>query len=387
MSENPISSRTIRLARWAVAWAFLSNGFVLGCWAPHVPLVQARLGLSHGELSIALLAIAAGALVTMIGAGASIRRFGSTPVARAGAMVYFASLPMAALAPDLELLVAAAALFGAGNGLMDVAMNAHGVAVERRYGRPIMSSLHGMFSLGGLLGAGLGGPVLEVLSPASHSAGVAVVMIVSSWVIMGRMLPAASDSGGGETVFAKPPRAVLGLGALAFLCFLVEGAMIDWAAVFLTTVLGAGVALSGFGYAAFSAAMTVGRMSGDRLRARIGGSILLAGGGALGAVGLTLAIAGGTAWIAVGGFFLLGLGLANVVPILFLAGANQPGTTPAEGIAGVAVLGYLGILGGPPLIGAVAEATSLTVGLGLCVLCCAVVAAGAMGQKVVGSGG
>ncbi|MEK0084274.1 MFS transporter [Benzoatithermus flavus] len=367
---------TLRRARRAVAAVFLVNGIVFGSWAPHIPLVQERLALSPAVLGTALLAIAGGALVAMLASGAVIARFGSAPVTAASTLALCLALPLPVLAPNLPLLVAALACLGAANGLMDVAMNAHGVAVETRLMRPIMSSLHGMYSLGGLIGAGVGALLLEMLPPAAHVLATAGGLLAVALVALPRLLPGRVDVGGeAGPHFVLPSRTTLGLGALCFLVMMSEGSALDWSAAYLRHDLGTGTSFAAAGFAAFSAAMAVGRFGGDRLRQHVGAVALVRGSAFLAAAGLGLALLVGVPVAAVLGFTCMGLGLSNLVPVLFGTAGRLPGQEPGAAIAATASVGYLGFLAGPPLIGLAAQGSSLGVALGLVVLACGLVGA------------
>lgn len=374
MALSEFSPAAVRRARWAVATVFFVNGAIFGSWAPHIPIVQERLGLGPGLLGAALLAIAAGALVTMMLGGVIMGRIGSSRPTQVSTLAFCACFPLAALAPSLGTLIPAFLAFGAANGIMDVAMNAHGVAVERRLGRPVMSSFHGMFSLGGLVGAGAGAVLLGRLDPTTHVLLATGVLMALAVPAVTMMLPGRADVGQSGAGFALPTRTTLGLGALCFLAMMSEGAVLDWSAAYLREDLGAGAGLAATGFAGFSAAMAAARFGGDRLRHRLGavplvrGSVLLAGGG----VGLALLIH--TPLASVIGFACAGLGLANAVPVLYGAAGRLPGELPATAIAAVATTGYLGFLAGPPVIGFAAEVTSLRVALGTLVVACALVA-------------
>ncbi|ABC21981.1 Major facilitator superfamily MFS_1 [Rhodospirillum rubrum ATCC 11170] len=358
-----------RRARGAVGVLFLTNGMALGLWSALIPGVKQGLALSDGRLGIALLAMAIGALVAMPLTGVLVARFGSAMVGRCAALVFFAVLPLPVIAPSLPLLVAALIVLGGANGVLDVAMNAHGVLVEGRLGRPVMSSFHGMFSLGGLIGAGVGGGLLVWAGGPALALGLACVAALAVLAGWGRLLPASADIGSHAGAgFALPRRGTLVLGLLAFAVLMSEGAMLDWSAVHLRESLGAGAALGGAGYAAFSAAMAVGRFSGDALRRRLGSVVLTRGGGVIAAVGLGAGLMVGTPGAMIAGFACAGIGFANMVPVLFGAAGRVPGAAPATSITAVATLGYAGFLVGPPLIGAVAEATRLGQALGLAVL-------------------
>ncbi len=375
MSE--LTTDRLEAARFAVAVIFTVMGCVVGSWAPHIALIAERLTLGPGVLGAVLLAAAVGALVGMPVTGKLISRFGSAPVTRMAAAVMCLSLPLPVLAPNVELLSASLFIFGMSIGITDVAMNAHAVAVEARLARPIMSSLHGMFSVGGLLGAGVTSMALAVMSASSHAL-LAGGLLVATVAIGGRrLLPAAVDAGATGATFVLPRRVHLALGILACLALLTEGAVLDWSAVYLHDRLGAGASQAGWGFAAFSAAMAIGRFVGDKLRRRFGAAKLVRVNGIVTAFGLLLALLVTSPTLAVIGFALAGLGLANVVPVLFGAAGRLPGQAPGASIAAVATLGYLGFIVGPPLIGLVTEIATLQISLGLLVLASTAVAFGA----------
>jgi MFS family permease len=236
-----------------------------------------------------------------------------------------------------------------------------------------MSSFHGMWSLGGLIGAAAGGPLLAVLPPPAHALIVAAALAVLALAVLPHLLPGGVDRGAAGPAFARPHRGTFLLGLLAFLVLMSEGAMLDWSAVHLRADLGTSPALAAAGFAAFSAAMAVGRFAGDRLRQRLGAVTLTRAGALLAAAGLGLGLLLGTPLAAVAGFAAAGLGLSNQVPVLFGAAGRIPDEMPARAIAAVATLGYAGFLAGPPLIGFVAEAATLAQALGLVVLACAIV--------------
>lgn len=369
-----LGARALRRARVATGLVFFANGAVFGSWAPQIPLVQERLGLGPAVLGAALLAIAVGALCAMLVAGTAIARFGSAPVTRLTGILLCLALPLAALAPNLAALIAALAVLGAANGMMDVAMNAHGVAVETRLQRPIMSSLHGLFSLGGLAGAALGAIALAHVTPAVHVliAGPALAVLVL--LVTRYLLPGHVDVADAGPHFVWPSRSALAFGLLAFLVLMSEGAALDWSAAWLRLELGVDPAHAGLAYAAFAGCMAAGRFAGDALRRRVGAAALVRSSALVAALGFALAVLIATPIVAIMGFALAGLGIANTVPVLFGAGGKLPDTVPSAGIAAIASIGYLGFLAGPPLIGLFAELTSLGTALGLLVPACGIVA-------------
>lgn len=348
-------------ARWATVAAFFLNGTVFGVWATQIPLLKNRLDLSPAVLGAALLCLAVGALTAMIASGPLLGRLGSAPVTRVTALLFAGLLPLPSLVPDVGTLCIVLALFGASGGTMDVAMNAQGALVERRMGRPIMSSLHGMWSLGGLAGAGLGGLLLPLMAPAVQAGLVSAGLLVLFLALQGRFLPDRNAGGGGLVL---PDRKTLLLGLLAAMAFMGEGAILDWSAIHLRDDLGAPASIAGMGFGVFCAAMAAGRFSGDRLRHRFGGATLMRAGGLLATAGLgcVLAggiVAGGAPVLAMVGFGLTGIGLSNIVPVLFSTAGSVDSGHPDHAVAAVSTMGYAGVLAGPPLVGFIAEATSL----------------------------
>ena len=364
------STMSVRRARWGIAGVFFVNGATVGSWAPHIPLVKAGLELSPSSLGIALLAMAVGAVVAMPLAGLAIGHWGSARVTRLAGLLFCPSLVLPVMAPSYPLLIVALAVFGALNGAMDVAMNAHGVAVERKYGRPVMSSYHGMWSLGGLTGAGIGALMLAGFPAGVHALTMATVLTLGAIASLSRLLPDTLDKGSAATTLALPQRSTMALGGLAFLALLAEGAILDWGAVYMNVELGTDPARAAIGFAVFSGAMAIGRFAGDALRQRFGAIPMVRVSAALASGGLAIGLLIGTPTSAVIGFACTGFGLANMVPILFGAAGRVPGQTAATGIAAVATMGYAGFLAGPPLLGFVAEATTVAAALGLVALAC-----------------
>jgi MFS family permease len=343
---------------------------VMGTWAAQIPLVEERLGISHSTLGMALFVMAVGALAAMPLTGPLIARFGSAAITRVATPTLLVAFPLVLLAPRLSLLLPAAFCYGAANGVMDVAMNAHGVTVERRYGRPVMSSFHGMWSLGGLSGAGLAALLLRVMPPVAQALLTVGLVLIAAIVALSFLLATAADGGSAGNKIALPNRATLGLGVLCFLCMTAEGAVLDWGALHLRTSLGASLGLAATGFAAFSASMAAGRLTGDWLRGRFGSVLLVRWSAYLAAGGLVIALFAPWAVLAIAGFAMVGLGLANLVPVFFGAAGRIPGQSPGSAIAALATIGYSGFVVGPPFIGVVADATSLQTALCLIVLAC-----------------
>jgi hypothetical protein len=356
-------------ARLAIAAIFFVNGFTFANLIPHIPSLQARLGIGTGLLGLALLGLAAGALVSMPLAGVLVARIGSRTVTLVSAVLLCLLTPLPLLAPDLPVLAAVLVAFGAANGAMDVSMNAHGVAVENRLGRPVMSSLHALYSIGGLVGAGGTVGLLSLgVAPMVQITGAALAGLLVVVVAVARfLLPPAVDIARGGTKFALPHGSLLLLGLMGFGILMTEGAMADWTAVYLRNDLGLDAALAGAGFAVFSLAMAAGRLTGDRLVAATGPAVLVRGGATLAAFGLAGALVFHDPLAALIGFGCVGLGLANIVPILFSAAGRTPGVEPGTAIAAVTTSGYCGFLAGPPLVGFAADQIGLPAALGLLV--------------------
>lgn len=345
----------IRAARTADAVVFFVNGLGLGLWAGHVPALKTLHGLDDAALGLTLLGMALGAVVAMPLTGPAAARYGSRRCTIAAGIVYGVGLGLPFLALGPFALAAAVLLLGGANGAMDVSMNTQASAIERRYGRPIMSSFHAFFSLGGVAGALLAGAFIAALPAGAWGMVPAGLAIAATVLIAGRWLIADSGQGQG---FSLPGRAALGVGLLALLAMMAEGAVLDWSAVFIASATEAAAAVAAMGYAAFSVAMTVGRLTGDCVVRRLGRGRTLGLSATLAALAIMLALSKGTV-VAILGFGLAGLGLANAVPVLFSAGARLPGLAPGVGVAMVATMGYAGFLLGPPLIGVTAETAGL----------------------------
>jgi MFS family permease len=369
----------IRAARRAVTVIFLLNGMLMGSWAARIPAVKERLDLGEAQLGLALGLVAAGALVAMPLSGWMSARGGSRRTTRFAFVACCLAIPLPALAPGYALLLPACLLLGAGNGGLDVAMNAHGVAVERRHESPILSSFHAAFSGGALIGASTGGLAASAgLDVRTHLLGVAIVALAVGLLACRALLPADADHAGGEAagpLLVRPPRALWAVGAIGFCALVCEGATADWSAVYLKESLAATAGAAALAFAAFSATMTLGRAIGDKLTSAWGPEALVRRGGLLSAAALAAALLIGHPIAAIAGFALLGVGIATMVPVVFRAAAEVEGVTPGVGIAAASTLGYFGFLVAPPIIGAVAEVTSLPLALGLLVVLSLVMAA------------
>ena len=366
-------------ARGAVTATFFVNGLLYGSWAARIPAVRDRLDLGAGRLGLALGCIALGSVAAMPVAGRAAARWGSRRVTRVALALFCTATGAVALAPSLAALCALCAALGAAAGALDVAMNAHGVEVERRAGRPLLSSFHAAFSLGGLAGATTGALAAAAgLDVRAHLATAAAASGAVALLWTRRLLPGTADAAPQRSRRGRPaPRRVLALlGALAFACLLCEGAAADWSALYVHRSLGASAGVAALAYAAFSLAMTGGRLAGDRLTGRLGPVGLMRRGALVAALGLGGALLAGAPGAALVGFACLGAGLATVIPAIFRA-AGTAGGQAGPALAAVSTTGYLGFLAGPPLIGALAQATSLPFALAVLPVLAALLALGA----------
>ncbi len=353
----PIDASALRY-RVATRLGFFLPGFAAAAWAPLIPFAKARTGLDNGTLGLVLLAAGIGAIATMPLAGALAERFGCRRVVGAAAALTAACLPLLAFVASVPLLVATLFAFGAGVGAMDVTINIQSVVVEREAGTPLMSGFHGFYSIGGIAGAA-GVTGLLALGAAPLTAGFvcgAVCLALGLAALPGLLAGRAAHQG---PALAFPRGVVWFLGALAFVLFLVEGSVADWSAVFLTSVRRMPQAYAGLGFAAFAAAMTSGRLTGDLFVHRLGGWRVVLIGTLCAAAGFAVAnlVPGWPAALA--GYALVGIGCSNTVPVLYTATGRQTAMPEGQAVSAMSTMGYAGMLAGPALIGLAARATSL----------------------------
>lgn len=343
--------------RLATRLAFLVAGFGIACWAPLVPFAKHRLGIDDASLGLLLLCIGAGSVVAMVATGPASARYGSKPVILGSGILLALVLPTLSVAATPMALGALLLLFGAALGSLDVAMNVHAVEVERAADRPMMSGFHALFSIGGFTGSGLMTLFLSAGVATLPATLVCCALMLVAMLIAGpRLLPAARAEPG--PVFVIPHGIVLLFAAIAMVTFLAEGAMLDWSALLVTQKHLAAPAQAGIGYILFATAMTGGRLLGDAIVIRIGDRRTLMGGGIVAVAGfIVLLIA--PALLALGGFFLIGVGASNIVPVLFRGAGVQTRMPPALAIGAITTLGYAGILVGPAGIGFIAKAVGL----------------------------
>jgi MFS family permease len=367
-------------ARWATAGVFFVNGMGVGTLLPHLPYLRDKLDVSKGVLGLCLLGMTVGALIAMPLTGQVLQRRPSRSVVRAAVVAFPVALAFPLLADTPAVLAVALFAVGVANGTFDVAQNAHGAAIERESGRPIMSSLHAGWSLGGVAGAG--GAALAAaagVDPRVYVACAAGLLLVLGLTFSARMgdarVIALEDEPAGRSV--RPSRGVLLLGLLCIAVMLVEGSMNDWAAIYLREDLGTGADVAAAGFAVFSAGMAVGRLTGDAVVHRVGFERVLRGGSALAAVALGGLLLTGTVPVTMLGLALVGLGVSNGVPLLLSAAGRTAAPGPA--IAAVSTMGYVAFLGGPPFLGFLADAVGLP--WALATMCFAAVLVAALGGR------
>lgn len=340
--------------------AFLITGLGMSAWAPLVPYAKSRLDINEATLGLLVLCLGVGSLLAMPVTGILTGRFGCRRVIVASGLLFTTCLAFLAIAPTVPLMALALLLFGAGLGVNDVAMNVQAVIVEKASGRNMMSGFHGFYSLGGILGAvGVTAMLWTGFSPLWSVMAVMGVIVVLLIACASSLLPYGSTTR--DPLFIRPRGRILFIGSLCFMVFLAEGSVLDWSAVFMTSVRDIDPVKAGLGYAAFSVAMTFGRLTGDRIVKMLGGRRIILWGGLCAAAGFVLLVALPYELTGYLGFVLIGLGASNIVPVLFTAAGNQTVMPVSLAIASVATMGYAGILAGPAMVGLVAQFSSLSV--------------------------
>ena len=362
-----------------------------------MPAIKGGLGLGDGQFAIALLGLEAGAVLGLQFGGLAVPRVGNRRTLTISLAVFACALLGPALAPSLLLLAVSLFVFAALNSVVDVAMNAQGVALQRVMGRPVLSGLHAMHSLGGVLGAGAGALAARLGSaPPQHFLACAVAAVVAGLAAWPLLLPSRSDAreepsedepegaGGLRRWFGGWSLPIFLLGALAFCFTLAEGAGLNWSTVYITESLGGTEALGSVALGVFLGAVTLGRLVGDGLVTRFGAVLVFRAGAVLAGVGFGAALLVDVPAAGLVGVGLLGAGIANALPLAIGAGGNAPGETPATATARVSTLGYLGSFVGPVLVGSLASLSSLPLALGLPVLLVLVAAFGARAVRQAG---
>ena len=337
---------------------FLLAGFSAAAWASLVPVAKAATGVNEGQLGLVLLCLGIGSLLAMPVSGVVSTRHGCRKVLMVCGVALCACLPLLASVQNVFTLAAALFFFGAMIGTFDCVMNIQAVIVERDSKRPLMSGFHGFYSLGGLLGAATTSTIMDLgVSPFATVSSIALAGVLLLMLIRRHVLPYGNPAEGPP--FALPRGEVLFLGMLCMTVFLVEGSMMDWSAVMLTENHGMPVAQAGYGFAAFSLTMTFGRLTGDRIVARVGRRSVVTVGGLLAMGGILLATLVPLWQAALLGYAMVGLGCSNIVPVLFTAVGRQTSMPQSVAVPAMSTLGYAGVLAGPAAIGFIAHHSSL----------------------------
>lgn len=344
----------------AVALVFGYLSVFVGSWFARIPEVKTALGLSEAELGMVLLGMPVGTLLVMPLSGWLVTQWGGGPVAFGTAMLLGGTYLLLPTASNGIVLAGALGIAGMANGTLNVAMNARANVVEETRDVPIMSTCHGFFSLGGMIGAGLGSVTAALALPLEwHFVGLFLIGGAAVAVHRKALLTGPTNREVGPA-FAMPSKALAGLAGLLFCVMVGEGAVSNWSAVYLRKGLGASAGLAGLGYAAFSGAMAVGRLHGDQLIDRFDTGRIVRGGAAIAAVGLGIMVVVAHPVAGIVGFFVQGIGFAVLVPVLYRSAARTPGMAPGSSIAAVATAGYVGLFAGPPSLGLVAEVWGLS---------------------------
>jgi fucose permease len=355
--------------RWATTGVFVVNGAAIGAWVAQIPWVQERFDLSKSAMGLVIVGMAIAVILALPIAGQAIVRHGSERIVWVGGIALALAVNLPVLAPHPILVAVALFVLGAASATQDVAMNSHGVKVEKDLRRPIMSSLHAGWAFGGMAGAAFSAACSALgLDPRVTVAITSVLLLALLYVSASRIGHGSAAAGEETPGFTLPSRGVVLLAVLCLLVMVTEGAMADWGGLYLRQDLGASAAIAALAYSFFTAGMTVGRVAGDWINHRIGAVALLRWGALLTGVPLGAMLLIGQPAVALAGLFLVGLGVANGVPLMFSAAGRQPDTPPGPGIAAVSSMGSLGFLAGPPVIGVLADAISLPWALSILIL-------------------
>jgi HAD superfamily hydrolase (TIGR01509 family) len=346
--------------RWATAGVFFVNGAAIGTWVAQIPWIQERFDLSKSAIGFVILGMSLAVVVALPIAGQAVVRHGSARMTWVGGIATALAVNLVVLAPHPALVAAGLFVLGAASATMDVSMNSHGVGVERDVGRPIMSSLHAGWALGGMAGATFGALMAALGADPRVTVALASLLLLTALAASTRRIGAGSTAEGARTPgFTLPSRGVALLAVLCLLVMLTEGAMADWGGLYLRQELGADAAVAALAFAFFTGGMTVGRLVGDGINHRAGPVRLLRWGALLTGIPLAAMLLIGQPAAALAGLFAIGLGVSNGVPLMFSAAGRQRGSPPGPAIAAVSSMGSLGFLAGPPLIGFAADAISL----------------------------
>lgn len=349
-----------RRARVAVIIFFMLHGLIFASWIVRIPDIKTQLRLSDGELGLALLGAPAGAVAGQFLVGWLLSKYGSKTITVATAIAWCLLFPLLGLTPHMLVLMFVLFLYGLLAGGFDVAMNAQAATVEKLYGRPIMASFHGTWSVASLIAASIGGFLAGHAVPVElHFLAVSLLVLAVIGFAQRDLVSEERPIAAERHSFALVPRALLPLGMIAFCVLLFEGAVGDWSAVYLRETLGSPPTEAAAAFVVFNLLMTAGRLTGDNLTLRLGPATMVRGGGLLALSGLLIFVLSPPPLLAIFGCALIGAGLACTFPLVISAAARNTGTSPGRAISSMATVGYAGNLLGPPLIGGLAELLSL----------------------------
>jgi MFS family permease len=354
------------LNRIAVKIAFFLNGFIYANWVSRLPRIQELYDADNGTIGVVLLSMSLGAVAAMPFTGWAIIKNGSRRITLISLFGYCLFVPLIPLMGSIPLVVALYLLMGILTGMLDVAMNAQAVMIERAYNKPIMTSFHALFSVGMALGAWCGALFADLeYTLSAHLSIIVVVSIAAAFWVSRNLIhdkPQKHLTTEGP-LFRMPNKAMVGVGIIAFCCMMGEGAMSDWTVNYMENIALASEALAPIALSGFATAMTLGRIFGDKVRGRYGDTRLIIGGGLISTIGLVIALLFPLPYVAIAGFFLVGVGLATIVPIAYSIAGNARDLPSGVGLAMVTTVGYSGFLFGPPIIGFVADSYNLRAGL------------------------
>jgi MFS family permease len=354
------------LHRIAVKIAFFINGFLFANWVARLPRIQELYGADDGVIGIVLLAASIGAVGAMPFTGWVIIKNGSRSITLLAAFLYCLVVPLISLAPGIIGLSILFFLMGIVTGMLDVSMNAQAILVEREYNRSIITSFHALFSIGMMLGAGSAALFINMgFDLTRHlmivgSASLVAVGWMSRNLIHDKPDPSTKPEG---PLFRLPNQSLISIGIITFCCMIGEGSVSDWSVNYMENIVGASKTIAPIALSAFATSMTVGRIFGDRIRTWLGDKKIIVGGGIISVTGIALAIFFPEPYVAIAGFFLVGLGLSTIVPIAYSIAGNVKELPPGVGLAMVTTVGYSGFLIGPPIIGFIAEWQTLRIAL------------------------
>ncbi|HEY0042381.1 MAG TPA: MFS transporter [Flavisolibacter sp.] len=363
MAELVLSiERSRKVYRMAVSVLFFLQGLCFASWASRIPSIQQELNLSESMLGVILFALPAGSMLSLLFSGKLVTKYGSKKVASNAIFMYSLFLPVIGLSGNVWVLIISLVFFGMAGNIANIAINTQAVHVEARYGKKIMASFHGLWSLAGFMAAGIGTYMIsQGIVPLTHFLLVTTVIVAGVGLSFQYLVPEEKSNAPSESLFVKPDKALLKLGVLSFCCMVCEGAMFDWSGIYFQKVVGADKDWVGAGYTAFMCAMAAGRFVADWVANHLKFQKTIFISGLLIAGGLGLAVALPFLWISITGFLLVGFGVSSVIPLIYSEAGRSKTTAPGRALTAVSSIGFLGFLFGPPLIGVVAGAFSLRI--------------------------